>query len=52
VAACVSGFGVCSECRLCTLHGTQNTRHNLKNTLPQHCETYNDVSSLINPTKV
>jgi len=34
------------------LHGTQNTHHNLKHMLSQHCKTYNDVSLLINSTKV
>jgi len=46
VAACVS------DCGVCTLHGTQYTRHNLKHMLSQHCITYNDVSLLIISTKV
>ena len=52
VAVCVSGCGVCTECRAAchTLSGTQYTHHNLKHMLPQHCETYEDVFSLINST--
>jgi hypothetical protein len=35
-----------------TLHGTQYAHHSLKDMLPQHCKTYNDVFLLINSTKV
>jgi len=35
-----------------TLHSTQYTHHNLKNILPQHFVTHNDVFLLTNSTKV
>jgi hypothetical protein len=41
---------------MCVLSAVQRatayTHHNLKHMLPQHCITYNDVSLLINSTKV
>jgi len=44
VAACVSGCGVCTECRAAARHSV-HTHHNLKHMLPQYCTTYNDVIS-------
>jgi len=39
------------EVVVCVL-SAQNTHHNLKHMLPQHCKTYNVVLLLINSTKV
>jgi len=45
--ACVSGCGVCTGCCAVAVHTSQ-----LETQRPQHCITYNDVSLLINSTKV